>query len=262
MRTNRILQKLRAGKATLIASPTPYASPKLTEMLGLLDFDGVWIDMEHQDYSFDQLFNMALGCRAAGSEPMARIRKGEYWTYSRPFEAGATGIMVPHCCSGAEAEQIVRFSRFAPLGMRGMDGVEAAADYGLAPMAEYMAHANRETFIAVQIEDREAVDAVDEIAAVEGIDILFVGPGDLSQSYGIPLQTGHQLIREAIQRVAAAAAAHGKWWGLPVASAEQGQQYYEMGARFLTCGAAIILLQHGFRRIRQDFDGILGAAGG
>lgn len=257
MRKNRVLEKLRQGKATLVGSPTPYASPKITEMLGLLDFDGVWIDMEHQDYSFDQLFSMALGCRAAGIEPMARIRKGEYWTYSRPFEAGATGIMVPHCRSGLEAEQIVRYARFSPLGMRGMDGVEAPADYGLAPMAEYMAHANRETFIAVQIEDREAVDCVDEIAAVEGIDILFVGPADLTQSYGIPLQTGSQTIRDAIERVAEAATRHGKWWGLPVGSAEHGARYYEMGARFLACGAAIIILQEGFRRIRQDFEPIL-----
>lgn len=257
MRKNRILEKLRQGKAILVGSPTPYASPKITEMLGLLDFDGVWIDMEHQDYSFEDLFDMALGCRAGGIEPMARIRKGDYWTYSRPFEAGASGIMVPHCCSGAEAEQIVRYARFAPLGMRGMDGVEVAADYGLSPMAEYMAHANRETFIVVQIEDREAVEHVDAIAAVDGIDVLFVGPADLSQSYGIPLQTNHPLMQEAVAKVAAAAARHGKWWGIPVGSAEQGQRYYDMGARFLACGAAIIILQQGFQRIRRDFDEIL-----
>jgi 4-hydroxy-2-oxoheptanedioate aldolase len=250
------MDKLRQGKAALVTTVTPYASPKLTEMIGLLDFDCVWIDMEHQDYSYDQLFNMALGCRSSGVEPMARIRKGDYWTYSRPFEAGATGIMVPHCRSGAEAEQIVRYSRFHPLGMRGIDGVEASADYGLAPTAEYMAHANRETFVCVQIEDREAVEDVDAIAAVEGIDILFVGPADLSQSYGIPLQTQAPPIRDAIERVADAAAKLRKAWGLPEGSVEAGERYYEMGARFLACGAAIIILQQGWQRIRQDFDAI------
>jgi 4-hydroxy-2-oxoheptanedioate aldolase len=257
MRTNRVLEKLRQNKAVLVTTVTPYASPKLTEMIGMLDFDCVWIDMEHQDYSYDQLFDMALGCRATGIVPMARIRKGDYWTYSRPFEAGATGIMVPHCRSGAEAAQIVQFARFAPLGMRGMDGVEANADYGLAPTAEYMAHTNRETFVCVQIEDREGVEDVEAIAATEGIDILFVGPADLSQSYGIPLQTQDPIIRGAIERVADAAARHGKWWGIPVGTAEQGQRYYEMGARFLACGAAIIILQQGWQRIRQDFDALL-----
>lgn len=257
MRTNRVLAKLRQGKAALVTTVTPYASPKLTEMIGLLDYDCVWIDMEHQDYSYDQVFDMALGCRAGGVEPMVRIRKGDYWTYSRPFEAGASGIMVPHCRSAAEARQIVQYARFAPQGMRGIDGVEAAADYGLAPTAEYMAHANRETFICVQIEDREGVEDVDAIAAVEGIDILFVGPADLSQSYGIPLQTQAPVMLAAVERVAAAAAKHGKAWGIPVGSAEAGERYYAMGARFLACGAAIILLQQGWRQIRQDFDALL-----
>jgi 4-hydroxy-2-oxoheptanedioate aldolase len=257
MRKNRILQKLRDGKAVLITNNSSYPSPKIVEMIGLLDFDGVWIDMEHQDYSFDQVFNMAMACRATGMEPMVRIRKGDYWTYSRPLETGATGLMVPHCRSASEAEQIVRFARFTPMGQRGMDGVEVAADYGLAAMSEYMAHANREIFIAVQVEDWEAVEAVDEIAAVEGIDILFVGPADLSQSYGIPLQFDNPLMLKAVERVAEAAARHSKWWGIPIGSAQQAEHYYEMGARFLSCGAAIILLQQGFRQIRQEFDEIL-----
>lgn len=257
MRKNRILEKLRNGKATLITSPSIYESPKIVELIGLLDFDGVWIDAEHQDYSYDQIFNMGLACRATGMEPMVRIRKGDYWSYSRPLEAGATGIMVPHCRSAAEAIRIVHYARFAPQGLRGMDGVEVAADYGLAPMAAYMAHANQETFIAVQIEDREAVEAVDAIAAVEGIDVLFVGPGDLTQSYGIPLQTGDTRIRQAIDRVAEAAAKHGKWWGIPVGSAQQATDYYQQGARFFSCGAAIILLQQGFKQIRAEFDELL-----
>ncbi|MFL5802729.1 MAG: HpcH/HpaI aldolase family protein [Roseiflexaceae bacterium] len=257
MQKNRVLEKLRQGKAALVTTVTPYASPKLTEMIGLLDFDCVWIDMEHQDYSYDQLFDMALGCRATGIVPMARIRKGDYWTYSRPFEAGATGIMVPHCRSGAEAAQIVQYARFHPLGMRGLDGVEANADYGLAPMAEYMAHTNRETFVCVQIEDCEGVEDVDAIAATAGIDILFIGPADLSQSYGIPLQTQAPIMQDAVKRVAEAAAKHGKWWGIPVGSVEVAEQYYALGARFLACGAAIIILQQGWQRIRQDFDAIL-----
>ena len=86
---------------------------------------------------------------------------------------------------------------------------------------------------------------------------LFVGPADLSQSYGIPLQTQAPVMRAAVERVAEAAARHGKWWGLPVGSAEAAQGYYEMGARFLACGAAIIILQQGWRRIREDFDALL-----
>jgi len=240
-----------------MTSNTSYPSTGIVEMIGLLDFDAVWLDMEHQNFSYNQIFNLTLACRTTGMDGMVRIRKGAYWSYSRAFEAGAAGIMVPHCLSGEEARNIVRFSRFAPMGMRGMDGIEPAADYGLAPMAEYMEHANRETFIAVQIEDAEAVKNVDEIAAVEGIDILFVGPADLSQSLGVPLQFDHQLVRDAIDRVANAAAKHSKWWGIPVDGPEKGEVYYEMGARFLASGSAIILLREGFRNLRNEFDGLL-----
>ena len=197
MQKSRILQKLRSGKTTLTTSNSAYTSPRIAEMVGLLDFDALWIDMEHQDYDYNQVFNMALACRATGLDPLVRIRKGDYWSYSRAFEAGAIGIMVPHCKSGEEAKQIARASRFSPLGMRGLDGVEASADYGLAPMAEYMAHANQETFVVVQIEDAEAVEDIDAIAATEGIDVLFIGPADLSQSFGIPLQIDHALMRTA-----------------------------------------------------------------
>jgi 2-keto-3-deoxy-L-rhamnonate aldolase RhmA len=258
MRTNRILARLREGGATLIASPSSYDSPKIAELLGLLDFDGAWIDMEHMDYGYEHVFNMALACRATGMEPMVRIRRGEYWSYSRALEAGATGLMVPHCRSGADAAEIVRWTRFHPLGMRGMDGVEPLARYGLTPMASYMEEANRETFLVVQIEDREAVEDIDAIAATPGVDILFIGPADLSQSYGIPLQMQHELMLEATRKVAEAAARHGKWWGLPVGSAEIGARYYEQGARFFACGAAVILLQRGFRQIREEFAQLLG----
>jgi 4-hydroxy-2-oxoheptanedioate aldolase len=257
MQKNRVLEKLRQNKAVLVTTVTPYASAKLTEMVGLLDYDCVWIDMEHQDYSYDQVFQMALGCRATGITPMIRIRKGDYWTYSRAFEAGATGIMVPHCRTGAEAAEIVKNSHFYPKGMRGLDCVEANADYGLVPADEYVKHSLEENFVCVQIEDREAVDNVDEIAATEGVDILFVGPADLSQSYGIPFQTQSEVMQNAIKRVAEAAAKHGKAWGLPVGSIEAAEKYYEMGARFFACGAAIIILQQGWKQIRSDFDEML-----
>ena len=257
MKKSRVLQKLRSGQATLMTTNTAYPSPRIVEMIGLLDFDAVWIDMEHQDYHYEQVFNMALACRVTGMDAMVRIRKGAYWAYSRAFEVGAAGIMVPHCMSGEEARQIVRASRFAPLGMRGLDGIEPGADYGLAPMADYMAHANRETFIVVQIEDAEAVEDVDAIAATPGIDILFVGPADLSQSYGVPLQFDHKLMRAAVERVAEAAARHGKWWGIPVGNAERGAVYYDMGARFLTAGSAITILRQAYKQLRADFDAIL-----
>ena len=87
LRPNRVLTRLREGKYVLCGSPTPYASPKITEMMGLIGFDCVWIDMEHQDYSYDQAFNLSLGSRASGMEPMVRIRKEGDHSFFRAFEA-------------------------------------------------------------------------------------------------------------------------------------------------------------------------------
>ena len=206
MRRNKILHRLRKGEPVMLACPTPYPSPKLIEMIGLIGFDGVWIDMEHQDYDYDQLFAMGLACRASGMDPLVRMRKGPYWSYFRCLEAGANGIMVPHVCSAAEARDVVRNSRFHPVGQRGMDGVEVASNYGMEAMPEYMASANEETLVSIQIEDREGVEAIDEILAVEGLDGIMVGPADLTQSYGVPTQGGHPLIVQAVDRVAEAAA--------------------------------------------------------
>ena len=256
MKTNRVLEKLRKDEAVCMACPTPYVSPKLIEMIGLIGFDGIWIDMEHQDYSFDQVFNMGLACRATGMEPLVRIRKGPYWSYFRCFEAGATGIMVPHCCTVEEAQTIVWNSRFHPVGSRGMDGVEVPASYGMEPMTEYMAAANREGLVSIQIEDREAVEAIDELLAVEGIDGVMIGPADLTQSYGIPTQMDHLLITEAVGKVAKSCAEHGKWWGIPVGSPDAARSYYDKGARFFVCGAAIVLLQQGYSRIWNEFASI------
>lgn len=259
LKPNRVLARLRAGRYVLCSSSTPYASPKIAEMMGLIGFDCLWIDMEHQDYSWDQAFHMALACRASGMEPMIRVRKEGDHSYFRAFEAGATGIMVPHVRTLAEAQWALKFSRFAPTGLRGMDGVEASARYGMAPMAQYMEWSLRETFVVFQVEDRESLDILDEVAAMDGLDGLFLGPADLSQSLGIPCQFDHPQLHEARRLVSARAREHGKFWGMPVGDAARARQlFHEEGAQFFACGAAIVLLKDGYQAIRADFDGQLG----
>jgi 4-hydroxy-2-oxoheptanedioate aldolase len=256
---NRVLERIRAGNYVLCSSVTPYPSPKIPEMMGLIGFDCLWIDMEHQDYSYDQAFNMCLASRAAGMEPMIRVRKEGDHSFYRAFEAGATGIMVPHIRTIEEAEWVLKFSRFAPVGLRGMDGVEAAAKYSLVPMDAYMAWTLRETFVLFQVEDKETLDIIDEIAQMEGLDGLFFGPGDMSQSLGVPLEFDHPRMQEARKLIGATAKKHGKFWGMPVGNATQAARLYEEeGAQFFASGAAIIILKAGYQAIRDDFDEVFG----
>jgi 4-hydroxy-2-oxoheptanedioate aldolase len=218
----------------------------LAELIGRIGYDVIWYDLEHRTFDPSTVEPIALACRATGIDLMVRIRKHGYQEVMNLLECGANGIMVPHCRSAAEARQWVEWMRYPPIGKRGMDGVGADADHGMANPVEHIEHANRETFLVLQIEDREAVEQIDEIAAVPGLDILFVGPADLSISLGVPLQTQSEEVQRAIDRVAAAAARHGKWWAIPTATPEIAQAMLDRGARMVTGGGDHTFLVQGF----------------
>jgi 2-keto-3-deoxy-L-rhamnonate aldolase RhmA len=245
MVNSRVLEKLRAGDFVRTVAMSRVRDPWFAEVVGKLGFDLIWFDMEHRNFGYDVLDPVALACRATGIDLMVRILKDGYMAPMRALEAGANGILVPHCRSAAEARQWVEWTRFPPLGKRGFDGAGADADYFLMPPLEHLRHANEQTFLGLQIEDVEAVDGIDEIAAVDGFDILFVGPGDLTISYGVPMQVDHPLIQTAIDRVAEACARHGKWWGMPTGTPEAAQKLLERGARMITCAGDHGLLVSG-----------------
>jgi 4-hydroxy-2-oxoheptanedioate aldolase len=142
--------------------------------------------------------------------------------------------MVPHGRSVADAEHAAKNSKFHPLGERGMETVGVDADFGVAPLADFLPWHNRETFVVLQIEEKEAVDSVEKIAEVPGIDVLFIGPGDLLQSYGKPGQLDAEELPQAMKRVAAACRKNNKWWGLPTGpDPEKIRKYLDLGARFI-----------------------------
>lgn len=253
MTPSRVLRKLRAGEFVITASVNRVTEPWLAEMIGRLGFDVIWFDMEHRAFGFDKIDGLSLACRATGIDLMVRVLKTGYTSPMRALEFGANGIMVPHCISVEEARQWVEWVRFPPLGRRGFDGAGADADFAFADPHDYLARANDEVFLVLQVEDRECVECVDEIAALPGVDMLFVGPGDLGISYGVPFQTDHPLIQNAIDRVASAAQKAGKWWGIPTDSAEQAQSFIDRGASLITAGNDHAFLMQGFQGAIKDF---------
>lgn len=250
MTHSKVLSKLRAGELVRVVSINRVTDPWLTEVAGKIGFDAVWLDLEHRDFPSGVAAPMALACRATGMDLIVRIRKTGYDSPMRVLESGAQGIMVPHCLTAAEAQQWVDWTKYPPLGKRGFDGAGCDADSSLASPVEHLAHANRETFLMLQIEDPEAVENVDAIAAVPGVDVLFIGPGDLSISYGIPMQTSHELILNAMSKVAGACERHGKHWGMATGTPEMAQRAASAGAGLITCGG-----DHGFlvRGMRDAF---------
>ena len=256
VRRSKVLEKLRSGHYVHVPMIGQIPHWKVAEMVGLVGFDGLWLDMEHKEFSYETLALMMLACRATDMDAMVRVVKGTYNCYIRPLEAGATGLMVPHVTSGDEAHAIVSMCKFQPMGRRAIDGANIDANYTLAAPADYLAVSNRETFLVVQIEDREAVDEIDAIAATPGIDVLFIGPADLSHSYGLYPTGGQDVVEEAVAKVADACARHGKWWGLPCSDRAHAQALLARGARFLTAGSEVVALAQAFTRLKRDYDGL------
>ena len=250
MRRSRVLQKLRRGDRVVIPHLWTVPHWKIVDMMGGAGFEAVWIEHEHSDFNNSDLSQMILAARAHDMDSIVRTARTGYTSTIKALEAGATGLIVPHCMNAKDAASIARDARFAPVGLRGMGG-SVDNDYGTVDPKEYMEHANRETLVVVMIEDEEAVRDVDAIAATEGIDVLFVGPGDLSQSYGVPAQMDHELVRQAVDATAGACEKHGKWWGMPAFTVADLSGLMERGAQFIEYGSDQTILVSGLLQVRE-----------
>lgn len=251
--TNIVLQRLRQNKPILLWVPTPVYHEWFIEMAAINGYHGLWIDYQHQNYSDDQISHMCLACRAGGIEPIVRVRKRDAGSYSRAFEMGGTGIIVPHVNSAAEAREIVRECKFPPQGNRGLDGVEPPAKFAYVSGPDYVVQANEQTCVIVQVEEPESVEDVEAIAAVKGIDVLMIGPGDLTLRYGKVYDQSQPKFQEAVKRIAAAAAKNGIAWGLPVGTADAAKKFMDMGARFFAHGSVFGFCLTGFKQAKDNF---------
>jgi 4-hydroxy-2-oxoheptanedioate aldolase len=252
MRPSRTKAKLRRGEPVLVVT-LHLTDPSIFELVSLMGFDCVWMDMEHHFYSLETAAQLMRAARVGVTDVLARPAKGEFMRMGRMLEAGAHGIIYPRCDDAAEAAEVVRWAKFAPLGTRGVDAANPDNPYLTMPVADYIAESNRQTFIVIQIEDPKALEKADEIAAVDGVDVLFLGPGDFSILSGVPGQFDHPLVQKAVGKVARAAEKAGKHWGCPAFSIDHTRQLMEMGARFICHQADILLIKAGLEQLRRDF---------
>lgn len=252
MRFSRVKAKLRRGEPALITC-CHFIDPSVYELTSLLGFDGIWLDLEHHSTSDETASTLMRAARVGASDIIARPAKGEYMRMARLLEAGAQGIMYPRCESAEEAAEVVRWAKFAPQGERGVDGANGDAPYCAMPMPAYLQAANEQTLLIVQIESLKAVEQAEAIARVPGVDVLMLGPGDLSVLAGIPYQFTHPIITDATRRIADAARSAGKWWGTVTGTPEHTQSLMDLGATFLCHGADIIMVKQGLEQIQARY---------
>jgi 4-hydroxy-2-oxoheptanedioate aldolase len=252
MRKSRIKNKLQRGEPALITA-LQFTDPVVFELASLMGFDGIWMDLEHHFVSLETAGQLMRAARVGSADVVARPAKGEFMRMGRMLEAGAQGIMYPRCDDAAEAEEVVRWAKFAPRGQRGFDGGNPDMPYCSMPIPRYVQEANEQTLIIIQLESPSAVDQAHEIARVAGVDVLMLGPADFSILSGVPGQWEHPLVDDALRKIADAARQAGKHWGCPGLGPARTKELLDRGARFLCNGGDFLMVKQGFEQLQRDY---------
>lgn len=228
--------------------------PVMVEMFGLAGgYRGFWFDQEHVSVSTEQIATMALAARANNMDTFVRMPPIGYWQVTQALEAGAGGVMAAQIYTADEAREFVSWTKFAPQGVRGLNSSGRDARYSHRPLAEFAEEANREGFVAIQIETTQAVEQADQIASIDSVDLLFVGPADLSLALGVPGQFDNRSLWEAITHVSQACKRNGVSWGAVVPTPEFADRAVELGCRMPTIGNGVQALRRGISALQNAF---------
>jgi 2-keto-3-deoxy-L-rhamnonate aldolase RhmA len=223
------------------------AHPAVAEILANAGFDWIAADCEHTDIGVAEFASLARGMHGRGPRPLVRVRENDTLAIRQMLDMGAEGVIVPLVNSAAEAERAVRAAKYPPRGVRGFC-FSRMNEWGVE-FTRYAAEANDDIAVVVMIESREAVEAIDEIVAVEGVDGVFIGPYDMSGSYGMPGRTSDPVIRNACTTVVDACVRAGKSAGLHVVLPEPDaiSRALDDGFTFLAVGVDTIFLDRAAR---------------
>ncbi len=227
---------------TLLGSFLSTGYPVNTELMGLAGFDFLIIDLEHGMGSERDVLSQLHALQSTPAIPVVRVESHEKQRVHRLLDLGVQGIMFPRVDTAEQARDCIAAMRYPPHGVRGVATIVRAAGYG-THFNDYKTESKSTLLNIIQIETAEAVKNVEEIAAVEGVGVLFVGPMDLSTSLGIFRQYDHPLFIEALQKTLAAAQRHNRAAGILLPSVETTRHYRDMGFRFLTAGTDVLLLK-------------------
>lgn len=234
MRTNTTKAKLKAGE-TVYGCFVRYPEATLIEILGYYGWDYLLLDAEHSTITPRDCENLVRACELQNVTPIVRVTTNQAPIILRFMDTGVQGAQVPMINTRDEAEACVRAVKYHPRGNRGLAGVRPANFGQTQPFSfkEYTAQANAETMVIAQVETAAAVDALPDILQVPDIDVIFVGPTDLSQSLGLPGEVNHPLVQETFDRISVLVGASDKALGTLVPNLEVARQWQERGARYM-----------------------------
>lgn len=244
MRPSKVLARIRSGGVARVCS-TAHKLPFFPHLAAHFGYDAVWVCAEHRPWDPREIEMMLLQHRLADIDCIWRAGTLEKTGLARLLEDGATGLMIPHVSTPEKARMLVEHTKFPPLGDRGVDGSSVDGGYWVGKEPTYLEDANRETFLMVQIETPLAVQNVNDIAALAGVDVLFIGPGDLSVRLGCKPSIHDPAFRAAVESVAGACKTHGKAWGILVGSIDDAKIMVDLGCQLIVHGSDFLsILKH------------------
>jgi len=222
--------------------------PAVMEVAGLAGFDFAIIDTEHGEISADRAVDMVRAAKLAGLSPVVRVYGNQPELISKALDIGAEAVQIPQVSTRLEAEAALRSAKFSPVGARGANRYVRAAQYSATDKAAYFANANKETAVIVQVEGKAGMENLADIITVPGIDVLFIGPYDLSASLGIPGQVEHPLIMEAMNKTMELARQAGVAIGFFVDDAHSAAKWKKAGVQYISFAADVGLLYEIFKQ--------------
>lgn len=244
MRKNLTKAKIKAGE-TAYGVFVGMGCPTLVEIIGLIGFDFVLLDAEHGPLDLETCEHMVRAADNVNITPIIRIAMNIQQNILRYLDIGALGVLMPMLATKADAENVVRAVKYRPEGRRGLAGVRAAG-YGISgPLGEYVKEANRETMILTQVETLEAVDNLKDILSIPGIDVIFIGPTDLSSAMGYPGQASHPEVQKMIDYLVKEIRTAGKAAGTVAYDLETLKKCQERGFQFITYNVIPMLVKSG-----------------
>lgn len=241
---NSFAQKIRNGGVASTLSVRLVRSFEIALMAKTSGFDGLLIDMEHSSFDVDMTCQLCLAALSAGIAPIVRVPSNTTAFISRVLDGGALGVIIPHIRSVAEARKAVAAAKFYPLGTRSATSGMPQFQYRSVPVKEANQISNTATIVIPMIETMEALDVVDGIAAIDGVDSLLIGTNDLSAEMGIPGDFDHPRIVKAYESTISACKKHGKYVGVGGLHSHLDlvKKFCDMGANWAMAGADSALL--------------------
>jgi 2-dehydro-3-deoxyglucarate aldolase/4-hydroxy-2-oxoheptanedioate aldolase len=255
MKPNRFREKLAGGGVPLGHMLMEFTTRGIAKLLETSGIDFVLLDMEHSACDTGAIADQLAWFKATPIAPFVRVPQNQYHFLARTMDAGALGVMVANVETAEEARQIVNAVKYSPLGRRGVGLGVSHNDYVAPDPVEYFARANANTTIICQIESTVGLANLDEIAATAGVDVLWVGHFDLSQSMGIPARFDAPEFLNALQKVVEAASRHGKHAGIQPGTVEQAAQWMAIGFNVVSWSSDVAVyraaLAAGVSQIRE-----------